>query len=57
LAENVRSAVLGYDWKGSGLEEYFAGSGQTGVAPVIYKDDWALVRRIHDGGGYRYHLR
>lgn len=57
LAEKVKSAILGYEWKGTPLEAFFAGSGQTGLAPVNYKDDWANVRRIHDAGGYAYQLK
>lgn len=57
LAEKVKTAILGYEWKGSPLEAFFAGSGQTGLTPVNYKDDWANVRRIHDAGGYAYQLK
>jgi phosphonate transport system substrate-binding protein len=57
LAEKVKSAILGYEWKGTTVEAFFAGSGQTGLTAVNYKDDWANVRRIHDAGGYAYQLK
>ena len=57
LAAKVVSAITGYEWAGTPLEAYFAGSGQNGFAPVNYKDDWAVVRRIHDAGGYAYRLK
>jgi phosphonate transport system substrate-binding protein len=57
LADKVKGAVMSYEWKGSPLEGFFAGSGQTAFAPVNYKDDWANVRRIHDSGGYTYQLK
>jgi phosphonate transport system substrate-binding protein len=51
LAQKIRSAMLAFDWKGSGLEKTFAGTGQDRFIPVNYKNDWALVRRIDDAIG------
>ena len=42
LAAKVKEAVMTYEWKGSPLEGFFAGSGQTGFAPRYAC--WAAVR-------------
>jgi phosphonate transport system substrate-binding protein len=47
LAESVRSALLNFDPQGTSAAEQL-GKGVTGFAPVSYKDDWALVRRIDE---------
>ena len=54
LAAKVRDALLKYDWKGTSMEAYFAKSGQKGLMPASYKDDWSLVRRIDDAIGYEH---
>lgn len=45
LAEKVREALLGFKVADSSITEELA-EGVVGFAPVSYKDDWALVRRI-----------
>jgi phosphonate transport system substrate-binding protein len=54
LAAKVREALLKYPWSGTSMEKYFGASGQHGVVPVNYKDDWSLVRRVDDATGYEH---
>jgi phosphonate transport system substrate-binding protein len=54
LAAKVREALLKYPWAGTSMEKYFGASGQHGVVPVNYKDDWPLVRRVDDATGYEH---
>jgi phosphonate transport system substrate-binding protein len=51
LANKIRTALLDFDWKGTGLEKLFGADGQNKFVPVNYKNDWALVRRIDDAIG------
>ena len=48
LAAKVKDAFFKFEWKGTGIEREFAGSQQAKFAPVSYKKDFALVRRIDD---------
>ena len=48
LAEKVKQAFFSFQWKGTGVEREFAASEQTKFAPVVFKKDFALVRRIDD---------
>ena len=48
LAEKVKQAFSSFQWKGTGVEREFAASEQTKFAPVVFKKDFALVRRIDD---------
>jgi len=48
LAEKVKQAFFSFQWKGTGVEREFAASAQTKFAPVVFKKDFALVRRIDD---------
>jgi phosphonate transport system substrate-binding protein len=57
LAAEIRGAILDFDWKGTGLEKEFGPSNQTRFAPVDYKNDWALVRRIDDSIGFPYEVK
>jgi phosphonate transport system substrate-binding protein len=54
LAKKIREAMLNYSWKGTTMEKFFADAGQTGLAPVNYKDDWSLVRRVDDATGSKH---
>jgi phosphonate transport system substrate-binding protein len=54
LAEKVKQTLATFDWKGTGLEKEFSASGASAFVPVIYKDDWALIRRIDDAMGTKY---
>lgn len=47
LADSVRSALLAFDPTDTTVASNLA-QGVTGFAPVSYKDDWALVRRIDE---------
>lgn len=48
LAAKVRQAFLEYPWKDSALEKQFGTTGSAKFVPISYKQDFALVRRIHD---------
>ncbi|HEY2880892.1 MAG TPA: phosphate/phosphite/phosphonate ABC transporter substrate-binding protein [Pirellulales bacterium] len=48
LGEKIKAAFLDFPWKGTGLENQFAGSGSTKFVPVSYKDDFALIIRNND---------
>lgn len=48
LAEKVKSAFTSFQWKGTGVEKEFAAAALTKFAPVSFKNDFALVRRIDD---------
>jgi phosphonate transport system substrate-binding protein len=48
LGEKIKAAFLDFAWKGTGLENQFAGSGSTKFVPVSYKDDFALIIRNND---------
>jgi phosphonate transport system substrate-binding protein len=50
LREGIRETLLGFDWKGTGLEKTYGTSGNVKFAPVNYKDDWAPVREISKAG-------
>jgi phosphonate transport system substrate-binding protein len=45
LREAIRTALLEFNWDGTGLEKEF-GPEVTKFVPVKYKDDWANIRRI-----------
>jgi phosphonate transport system substrate-binding protein len=45
LRENIKTALLEFNWDGTGLEKEL-GSEATKFVPVIYKDHWANIRRI-----------
>ncbi len=46
LAAKVKEAFFSFQWKGTGVEREFAASEQTKFAPVSFKNDFSLVRRI-----------
>jgi phosphonate transport system substrate-binding protein len=48
LAAKVKDAFLTFQWKGTRVEREFAASDQSKFAPVSYKEDFKLVRRIDD---------
>jgi phosphonate transport system substrate-binding protein len=54
LAAKIRDALLKYQWSGTSMERFFGASGQHGLVPVNYKNDWALVRRVDDATGYQH---
>ena len=56
LVAKIKQALLGYDFKGTPLEKFFASNGRVKFVPVDYKADWAFVRRIDDSIGYQYAL-
>lgn len=45
VRDAIRTTLLEFDWKGTGLEKEF-GPEATQFVPVNYKDDWANIRRI-----------
>jgi len=46
LRDGIRETLLGFDWKGTGLEKQFGKSGYVKFVPVEYKKDWEPVREI-----------
>jgi phosphonate transport system substrate-binding protein len=46
LAAKIKDAFLTFSWKGTGVEREFGASNQTKFAPIVFKDDFALVQRI-----------
>jgi phosphonate transport system substrate-binding protein len=56
LAKSLRDAMFSFDWKGTGMEKEFATSDQARFVPAIFKDDWALIRKIDDQIGTAYSL-
>lgn len=55
LAEKIRSAIVGFTFKGTSLERALAPEGS--FVRVTYKDDFALVRRIDDETGNKHTLQ
>ena len=48
LAAKVKDAFFTFQWKGTGVEREFAASNHTKFAPISFRNDFALVRRIDD---------
>jgi phosphonate transport system substrate-binding protein len=48
LAQKIRNAVLGFDWKGTPLEKTYGPAGKVKFVPIAYKDQWSFVREIDD---------
>jgi phosphonate transport system substrate-binding protein len=48
LAQQIRTAILGFDWKGTPLEKDFGSAGKVKFVPIAYKDQWSFVREIDD---------
>ncbi len=46
LTAKIKDAFFSFQWKGTGVEREFAASNQTKFAPVEFKNDFSLVRRI-----------
>jgi phosphonate transport system substrate-binding protein len=46
IAAKVKDAFFSFQWKGTGVEREFAASNQTKFIPVVFKNDFSLVRRI-----------
>lgn len=44
--KNIESALLEFKWEGTKLAEDFGGDGSNKFVPVVYKDDWANIRRV-----------
>jgi phosphonate transport system substrate-binding protein len=48
LADEIRAAVLGFNWSGTPLEPAYGPAGKTKFVPIVYKDQWSFVRYIDD---------
>jgi phosphonate transport system substrate-binding protein len=48
LVEQIRTALLGFDWKGTPLEKAYGPAGKAKFVPIVYKDQWSFVRYIDD---------
>lgn len=46
IAAGIKQALLEFPWEGTKIAEEFGAEGTNRFVPVVYKDDWALVRRI-----------
>ncbi len=46
LREQIAEALLEFKWEGSKIGTEFGADGSTKFVPIVYKDDWALVRRV-----------
>ena len=46
LRDGIKEVLLGFDWKGTGLEKEFGPEGKNKFVPISYKNDWANTRRI-----------
>ncbi len=44
--EAIRQALLEFEWDGTKIAAEFGAEGTTKFVPIVYKDDWALVRRV-----------
>jgi phosphonate transport system substrate-binding protein len=56
LVAQIKQAMLGFDWKGTGLEKLFAPEGKVKFIAADYKKSWESVRRIDESIGYAYKL-
>jgi len=56
LADKIRAALLGFDWKGTELEKSFGQEGKAKFIAVNYQKDWEYVRRIDESIGFSYAL-
>lgn len=54
LASKIREALLAFRFEGTPLAEVYSASGADAFAPVSYKDDFALIRRIDDAVGFEH---
>jgi len=48
LAQQIRAALLSFDWKGTPLEKVYGPAGKARFVPISYKDQWSFVRFIDD---------
>jgi len=46
IREGIREALLGLEWAGTPLEREFGGDDTTKFVSLVYKDDWANIRRV-----------
>jgi phosphonate transport system substrate-binding protein len=57
LAKKIRDAMLSYSWKGTTMEKFFTDAGQSGLAPLNYKDDFSIVRRVDNAIGFDHAIK
>jgi phosphonate transport system substrate-binding protein len=50
LRDGIRETLVGFDWKGTGLEKTYGPAGSVKFAPVSYEEDWKGVRAINESG-------
>jgi phosphonate transport system substrate-binding protein len=48
LADQIRAALLSFDWKGTPLAKAYGPAGKARFVPISYKDQWSFVRYIDD---------
>ena len=56
LAAKVRDAMLGFDWAGTSLGQFYAAEGKVKFVPADYRKSWDYVRRLDDTLGVTYDL-
>ena len=54
LAKKLRDAFFSFPWPGSELQKEFGILGASKFLPIIYKDDWARVRKVDAEVGDTY---
>ncbi|TWU28259.1 phosphate/phosphite/phosphonate ABC transporter substrate-binding protein [Bythopirellula polymerisocia] len=44
--EAIRQSLLEFNWEGTKIAAEFGAEGTTKFVPIVFKDDWALVRHV-----------
>lgn len=57
LAAAIAETLLGFELSSSAVAEEFIGQKVNGFAPLVYKDDFALVRLIDDAVGFEHAIK
>jgi phosphonate transport system substrate-binding protein len=46
LKAAIQAALVGFKWEGTKIGKEFGAEGTNKFVPVVYKDDWANIRRV-----------
>ncbi|MDZ4656353.1 MAG: phosphate/phosphite/phosphonate ABC transporter substrate-binding protein [Bythopirellula sp.] len=46
IKEAIQAALVDFQWEGTKIAEEFGAEGTNKFVPVVYKDDWANIRRV-----------
>jgi phosphonate transport system substrate-binding protein len=52
LVEKIKEAFFTFQWEGSALKAEF--KDEDGFAPITYKKDWSVIRKIDAATGVKY---